>query len=714
MEKILSRMRLCIIIFSTCAVIALTAFFLCCQFLPEGHFWMAGWIIALIFVLAGALLLGYFAIEFHRLHENQKVTGIKALRGELSEAMMFGCIGMIAVDDSGKVLWISQYLTDNGVSGLDENIAAIDKKLGQFFDGIIISKEIDVDLAHRHYKARYEADWNIFFLLDQTPTYFLDRGCNEKTPIMGLIQVDNYNESSSSDELGFASTMTELRKILEQFGNKYRLWIGQVKDDTYMFLGSQENLEQLKTDNCPLNKLIHESLSNKLTVSIGLACNSLNFEELSKKANESLDLSIARGGDQLTIAPIGENMIYIGKESGNGPQYYQGKAWLLNSIRGLVTEINNSSNVVIIPCDKAGYDTMGACLGLASLCDACKIAFTIVCEFTHMRKDCATSFTGLTNHTDNYDPNNFSTIDNIKLPISSKTLFILVQCNGPKDMVSPDILDKVQDPRIAVISTSSASPDFDKTAFLSVGTEAACACELVATYLENAPIRVNIPDSWASFMYAGIMKETSNFTTGSTKASTFQAAAYLREAARKKLSIADTYLKETETDASLRTEILNNGDLYFAEVFIATAPLPDEHLELDALRLVAKGMDHVQGIAATFILANVDTGKVGIAARDIKAFHSDSLLQKFVENRGEYYKNDNTAIVNADDLDEIRCQLIETIADYLNSPVPKWLRDRRKREKEEAEKASLASTQADEKPEETPDEKNDDKGGEQA
>lgn len=114
--------------------------------------------------------------------------------------------------------------------------------------------------------------------------------------------------------------------------------------------------------------------------------------------------------------------------------------------------------------------------------------------------------------------------------VDANTILVVVDVNRPSITDAPALLKMVK--TIVVLDHHRQSSEIIENAVLSyVEPYASSACEMVAEVLQYIADGIKMKSQEADAMYAGIVIDTNNFTN-QAGVRTFEAAAYLRRAAR--------------------------------------------------------------------------------------------------------------------------------------------------------------------------------------
>ena len=655
-------------------VIAL-AFLLCAFFLDGATFWIVGWVLGALLVTLGVALISSLAIALRLARERSIDAMKKTLSVSIAEAGAFGQVGMITVDENGIITWISDYLQSNGFTGVNQPVETL-------YPGIkecAVSEDsprVDLPLftfKHRSYRVWYSSKQSCYYLKDDTRAEALRIASREEEPIVGLIRIDNYSDiENKGTDIDWAGDMEELRRALSSLENTYRIWIGQLSESSFVLLGQHRNLEDIEADGYILCSYLKDSVERRFTVSIGIASGDRSLDILFRTASDAVEVAISRGGDQLVIAPSGENMIYVGESKDTSHSNI--RRYLATWCRGLVTEIRNSDSVIIVPPLEASFSDLGAVLGLFALSRATAINTRWIYEIDTLDNRVRSA----TAHTCRkaLESGEAISAERARELLTSNTLVISVGGTEPFQTAAPWLFRPKT--RTVIISVNRDRPDLPGIPVISpLSSRFSCTAEQVASLLEVAPVSVTLTGFNTTLMYAGILEATNGFTKLTT-ADTFAASSFLQTNSAD-VDLANDLLKEPLEEFAKRADILATAEMPFPRIVICYDP--DWREELTTAKTINRSLDSSMGIAevrASFILARTEENIIIISSSSDGSLDVHQVLSAVsadVYTRGR----SSWCYIEGTDVDENRRRLISALASYLGVPDPYAKRKTRKK-----------------------------------
>ncbi len=621
------------------------------------------WLIPLVAVcLLGVGLLTFFAITFYRDREAERKKATSVLTSGALEISTFGQTGIIALDQDGKIIWLSSYLLDNGFRGIGASPSTISEELQNCADRGD-DKPVNFTWENRQYRAWYVMNDSCFYVQDVTMLTCLNDAMVSEAPIMAIIQVDNFQVIESRSDVEIARATDSIRAVLNAFATKYRVSIIQTSDSSFTMLGQYSNFLAMKKDGFTLCNDMKAATEGEITLSIGLASGSNSFNSLSKSASDCLEISLSRGGDQLTIADE-DRISYIG---GDNIAQLSNRASLMRWDRGLISEIKKAANVFVVPPRDMGFDELGATMGLYELCTACSIPAYWIYKLdgiTDERTRASTSKSCLKARKEGIAKEAYEAIREI----SNNTLIICVGFDSPEYSIAPEVFSTGKDTRVIIISNRSHDSSFTKPVLTLNSSSSSCYSELVAGLLELSPLSVEIKRFSATLLYTGILDRTKNFSRRTTS-STFLAAAFLiGEGAES--DNAQQMLRESGERFTTKIEILSNSIRPFPGILICSDPdWKDTPLTPDAATDAVAAALSIDGVRLAFAICSSGEHEFIIAGDGDGSIDVNSMIRS-LSNRTQIVDDTLTTRIESSDIKEVTNLLISRLAHTLNVEDP--------------------------------------------
>ena len=205
----------------------------------------------------------------------------------------------------------------------------------------------------------------VMFLYDETEMVKLEETIAAEKLTVGLLYIDNYEETVASiDEV----RQSLLMALIDRKINKYMQGIDAIskklEKDKFLFVFKQEHLQALKESRFSILeevRAINIGNDQTCTISIGIGTESETYTELYDNARAAIDLALGRGGDQAVIKGSESEEFYGGKRvtaERNTRVKARVKAHALKEL------IESKERVVVMGHSIGDADSFGASVGV--------------------------------------------------------------------------------------------------------------------------------------------------------------------------------------------------------------------------------------------------------------------------------------------------------------------------------------------------------------
>lgn len=203
------------------------------------------------------------------------------------------------------------------------------------------------------------------FFIDRTKFYELLKIYDNEKLILGLIEVDNYDEEIASVSIvERPRIMAEIETEIYNWANNIGAIVLKTENNEFLCVFEKKSLIILKEDKFSILenvKNIQADLKNSLTLSIAINSDGDTLKEIYKGTVELQDIVLGRGGDQAAIKENNEYRFY-GAKSIEVEKRTKVKARVIS--RAIIDKIKNSTSVVIMGHKNADIDAIGSAIGM--------------------------------------------------------------------------------------------------------------------------------------------------------------------------------------------------------------------------------------------------------------------------------------------------------------------------------------------------------------
>ena len=549
------------------------------------------------------------------------------------------------LDNVGKVMWVNKTFSE--VTGVEKRYH---KSITSIFPAVtkefLLKTETSADIRIEHEEKIFrvlithipfdavvgdggnvdtsEAGEFItaLYLFDETKLYRYRMENLEQKQVAGLVYIDNYDEALESIEDVNRSLLTALiaRKVNQYFTNLDAL-VRKVEKDKYFIVFKYKHLQELEEDKFSILedvKTIKVGNEMPVTLSIGIGIRGDNYNENYDAARTSIDLALARGGDQAVVKNKDEIHYYGGKTQQvdrNTRVKARVKAQALREL------MENRDNVLIMGHNLSDVDSIGAGIGI--YCAARKLgkkAQIVVNEITTSVRpmiDCFTEDKG-------YSADMFIDGEAALEMVGRNTLVMVVDTNKPSYTECPELLRRTN--FICVFDHHRQGAEVIENPVLSyIEPYASSACEMVAEVLQYFQDGIKLEAREADCIYAGILIDTNNFMT-KTGVRTFEAAAYLRRSGAEVTRVRKMLRNDMEAYKA-RAEGVRQAEVYRNSFAISVCPAENVESPTIVGAQVANELLNIVGIKASFVLTEYN-GRIFISSRSIDEINVQIIMER--------------------------------------------------------------------------------------
>jgi len=553
-------------------------------------------------------------------------------------SLIYSPIPLIILETDGNIVWrstkfVSEFANvdiNNYLSDLLENInIEIDSREDKKDKSIVK----DLQVENKSYKilgefiksGSKEKKKNnkymmILYFLDETENLKLKKEYNDSKSCVGIIMVDNYEETMQLVDIDSRPQMlAEIEKSIYEWANKWDGIIVKSDRDRFVYLFEQKYLEKIKEDKFSILdtiKDVNTTERTKLTLSIAISNEGETDKEKYQSTLNTMDVVLGRGGDQAAIRENGKYDFFGGRAEEVEKRTKVKARIVAHALEELIKE---NEKVLIMGHTNPDIDALGSAIGMYRLAKSLgKESYIVANTDTLTLQNIKQSLDEVEEYKE--------IIINKEIAdekITEKTLLIIVDTHKSTYVEAPELLEKTK--QIAIIDHHRRSPDFIKNSILTFHeVYASSAAELVTEILQYTRTHVELSQLEAETLYAGIMMDTKNFTF-KTGVRTFEAAAYLRKYGIDIIKVKKWFQSDLDTYNKV-TEIIKTTEIVKETIGIALY----ENEDKDANLICAKTADElltIGNITASFVLGN-DGEKITISGRSIGDINVQLILEK--------------------------------------------------------------------------------------
>lgn len=543
------------------------------------------------------------------------------ISSEVSDAFLYGKIGLLTYDDDYIITWMSELFEERGINRISKKLLLWLPEVNDLFQGDV--EKVFVEIDEFTYEITRKEDAQVLYFKDITAEKKLETSYQEEHLVLGLIHLDNYEEATQySEEQEISNINTNIRQPIVDWCRTNGMLLKRIKSDRFFVLLSEKTFAQIAADRFSILKQTRTrsaELDVAITLSMAFARGSNDIQELDEMANNLLELAQSRGGDQVAIKKKDEDVKYYGGSSEAQEKRSRVRVRIMaNALKGLIAK---SSNVIILGHREMDFDCMGAALCMSRIAQAYDKQTCIIAKTGGIEEKLNDAF--IQNKMILNERHLFVTESEALNQLRPDTLVIMVDHHKPQNSNGAIVLEKAQ--KIAIFDHHRRSADLSISPILIyVEAGASSSSELVAEFVPYMSNDVQMNDTEATIMLAGMTIDTNRFRVR-TGSRTFDAASSLRKWGADP-QIVDEYLKDSYLDFETKNSILKYCEKL--EHGIVIAAVEDGKLSRSIMSQVADMILSVKEVEASFVIAKCGDSEVAISARSSGRINVQVIMEK--------------------------------------------------------------------------------------
>ncbi len=614
--------------------------------------------LAIYVIVKNSIIIFCFLYVFG-VFENNVISVEEALSKEAKAAYIFGGIGLIRYDEGRNITWTSDIFVESGLKLVGQKLLEWQPQLSSLFE----EEEIKVvDINSRKYEVYNSATSRMLYLKDVTDFVGLSKEYEDQQDCIAYITIDNYDESiDRADEQTIASIQTVTRQTLLDWAKNNGIVLRRYRSDSYLAIFNERIYHKQVQQKFSILDTFKEEVAKLglvMTLSIGIARESKILRELDEMAFSALGISYSRGGDQVVVKSIFEDIRYFGGNTESVEKSSRVRARII--AQSLSNLIKQSSNVLIMGHKQSDFDSLGSSIGVYAMCRAYKKSSNIILNMDSLEEKTAVVAKQLKGDI-LYKEIIISPIQAREL-LEKDTLLISVDNHRPSLAIDNDILSLVKN--VVVIDHHRRGQEFIDLPILTyLEPNASSTVELVTELYEYQKETINISERESTVMYAGLLIDTNNFRTR-VGPRTFEMAARLREMHADVMG-AHRYLEDDLITTQDKFSITQTAYLYGEGILIAHGGMSKKY----SRSLLAKAGNEllsISGIKAVFVVGITGKDEVSISSRSTRDINVQVIMEKL---GGGGHFSMAACQVKDTPITEVLNQLETAINEYLDERV---------------------------------------------
>ena len=575
-----------------------------------------------ILVLIAEALIAVYLIEFFQSANEEESIGLeKYLGGSYADAYLVGGVGMMNYDENYVITWQSELFKERGLDRIGSKLLTWLPETNDIISGE--TEKVNVQIDQYVYEVSKRENAPTIFFKDITLLDKYRGKYNEEHVVLGLASFDNYEESTMyADDADIANINATIRTPLNEYFQQYGVFSRRLNNNRYLLVLNERIYREIAADRFSILNIVRKASQKAevaITLSLAFAKGSSNFAELDETVTKLMDLAQTRGGDQVAIQVVGEDVKYFGGSTEAAEKRSRVRVRVMaHALRDL---IQHSSNVIICGHKNADFDCIGSAICLSKMASAFNKPVSIIAKTGGIEEKLEAAMKE--NEQELAEGVTFVTEGEAINQLKDDTLVIMtdhhniLQSNGAK------LLEMAK--RIVVIDHHRRSTDMGvKPILIYIEAGASSTCEILTEMIPFVSSKVDISELEATFMLAGMTIDTRKWRER-TGVRTYDAASALRKLGADP-QVAYDYLKDTYEEFALKSAIMNASESYPDGIVIAA--VENEKITRSIMSQVADSLLSIQDVKAAFVIAqDKSTGINSISARSNGEINVQAIME---------------------------------------------------------------------------------------
>ena len=559
-------------------------------------------IISVLFI--GVLAIIYFSIDVMQNENNKMIEA--SVDAATRVALNIGKVGILVYSDDNEITWTSEFFTKNNMNHIGEKLLNWIPELQNIIQGE--DDNATVVIENEKYKITKISNSSVLIFEDITKEYDLDKKLNDDGYVIGSVVYDNYDEiSESEDNVAYVNTYIK-NPVIEYF-KKFGCVYKTLKNNRLLLLLNDKIYNQIYEDRFSILKDIRKVSNDAnldVTLSIAFVRGSDNLSELDNEVQNLLEIAQTRGGDQVVVRKIGEDIKFFGGNSEAREKLNKTKVRVnINTIKDLVSKANK---VIIVGHKNADADCVGAAICMSNIVLSLDKPAYIVYKtggVDAMINDVVNKYNDVI-----YKKHVLISEDEALQLLDDDTLLIMVDHHSKEQSNGSELLDKAT--QIVILDHHRRKAELDVNPIMFYcEPSASSTCEIVCEFLPYMPKKLNITEQEANIMYLGILIDTDRFRER-TGTRTFDVAKQLKQYGANP-AVCDELSEEPYSNIINRSNIIAAGKQYRNNVIISA--LNEGIYNRSIASQACDAMVKAKEIEAAFVICNDAADEVMISAR---------------------------------------------------------------------------------------------------
>ena len=614
----------------------------------------------ILFVLNVAITILVGMVYENEINKKE-ITISRILGNDAKDAFLFGQVGLVSYDEAYMITWMSELFIERDIDFAGEKITAWLPEVAALLQGD--DDVITVKYAEHIYRIVRKADAQVLFFQDITKEEELEVAYANEKVVLGLIHMDNYEETTQyEEERKIAMLDSLIRQPVVEWCKDRGMFLRRIKSDRYLVVLNEMVYQNIENERFSIMGFVRNQSQEHdlaITLSMAFARGTDDFSLLDEMVNNLLELAQSRGGDQVAIREYGHEVQFFGGHTEAQEKRSRVRVRIMaQTLRDL---IEKSENVLIVGHKNADFDCMGAALGVSCIASSYQKTAYIINGSRGMEEKLRKAMEAYGEEL--MQRHHFIDEELALSFMNENTLVVMVDHHDMGQSGASAIIEKGK--KVVVIDHHRRRADFTfNPVLVYIESSASSTSELITEFFPYQTNKVLVGYEEATIMFTGMVIDTNHFKNR-TGSRTFEAAAELKKYGADPIE-ADELLKDTYAEFEEKTNILKYS--IRKENGIIITPYKGKRILTRAmLSQIADMLLNVAGIEASFVIAKVSEQETAISARSNGEINVQRIMER-MDGGGHF-----TAAAlqrTASSVDELENELNDVLEIYFKEEKP--------------------------------------------
>ena len=239
-------------------------------------------LLPIILVVVNAVMIYYVLYQYQEDTTNRAYKISDLLGTEAAAAFLAGEIGILTYDDDYVITWMSELFNERGINRISKKLLLWLPEVNDLFQGE--REKVNVKIDDRWYEITRKDEAQILFFVDVTTSMELRIACDENQVVVGMIHLDNYNETTQyADEQETSQINTRVRQPIVDWCKENGILMKRMRSDRFFIVLNEAIFEKIAANRFSIvrdTRRTSADMDISITLSMVFARGTNEFAEL--------------------------------------------------------------------------------------------------------------------------------------------------------------------------------------------------------------------------------------------------------------------------------------------------------------------------------------------------------------------------------------------------------------------------------------------------